>query len=490
MGVAVGPSPARIFFSTKVFLRTALWLAPQLAVIGAFAAGEPAVTNVNNSGSNASNAEQVRFAVEKYTLPNGLTVLLHEDHTVPLISYQTWFRVGSKYEETGYTGIAHLFEHMMFKGAKRYTGEQFDTVLQLNGATNNAFTTQDYTGYYENLPSAKLELVMDIESDRMESLQINPEHLKSEREVVKEERRYRVDNNPTGILREALFGTSYRVSPYRWPVIGYMSDLDNITLEKANEFYRTYYAPNNAVLVIAGDFNSAAVKKLVNKYYGAIKSQPIPDRVRPAEPAQTAQRLQVVTRDVQNTTVAFAYHSPKSGTDEAYALDLLANILGKGTSSRLYKRLVYKDQVATSVSVFNLTLQDSGSFQIYISLKPGVDWNKVQRSVYGELWRPRHMKISADELEMAKNQTMKAFVDGLKTVHGKAESLAVNEVIFGDYEQLFKDLDRYNKVTVEQIRDVAKKYLAPEQSSLVVLKPSAPVTQKKSQQKKHAGEEP
>jgi zinc protease len=413
----------------------------------------------------------IRFPVEKYVLPNGLTVVLHENHSAPIISYQTWFRVGSRHEEPGYTGIAHLFEHMMFKGAKRYTGEQFDTMLQANGATNNAFTTHDYTGYYENLPSSKLELVMDIESDRMESLRITAEKLKPEREVVKEERRMRVDNNPIGILREVLFGTTFRVSSYRWPVIGYMTDLDNITVEKATEFYKTYYSPNNAVLVIAGDFDPASVKKLVQKYYGELKSAKLPARPFQAEPVQTAVRSQTVEKDVQTMQFAMAYQTPKAGTDESYALDLLANVLGNGQSSRLHQRLVYKEQVATSAATYNMTLQNSGLFQVYVSLKPGANFQQAHKAVLAEMWRPRNLLIPEAELQKAKNQVMKSYVDSLKTIHGKAEALALNEILFGDYEHLFRDLGRYNKITAEQVRKVALRFLQPDHATLVVLKP-------------------
>ncbi len=340
-------------------------------------------------GSTASSAPAVdvgslvKFDVEKYTLPNGLTVLLHVDHSTPIVSYQTWFRVGSKNEEPGFTGIAHLFEHMMFKGAKRYTGEQFDLLLQANGATNNAFTTHDYTGYYENFPSAKLELIIDIESDRLENLNITNESLASEREVVKEERRLRVDNNPMGILRETLFGTAFRVHPYRWPVIGYMSDLNNITVEKAMQFYSTYYAPNNATIVVAGDFDPKEAKRLIEKYYSHIKSQPIPEPKLAAEPKQTAPRSQFVSHDVQTVQFSLSYHTPKAGTDESYALDLLANIMGFGTSSRLHQRLVYKEQSALNAAAYNLTLQDSGLFQVTVALKPGAHFGKAERSVMG-----------------------------------------------------------------------------------------------------------
>ncbi len=433
------------------------------------AQGKPAAGSGAAPGGDISS--QIRFPVEKYALPNGLVVILTEDHSAPIVSYQTWFRVGSKDEEPGYTGIAHLFEHMMFKGAKRYTGEQFDTVLQANGATNNAFTSYDYTGYYENLPSSKLELVIDIESDRMENLQVTDANLRSERDVVKEERRYRVDNNPHGMLNEVLYGAAFRVHPYRWPVIGYMADLDNINLAKSVEFYRQFYAPNNAIIVVSGDFKSAEAKRLIEKYYGKIPRQEIKRRARPAEPPVHSPRAQFVSKDVQNTTFAISYHTPKAGTDESYALDLLANIMGRGASSRLHKRLVYKDQIASGVRSYNHAKQDSGLFTFVVSLKPGADFNRAQRAVYGEIWRPRNRPVTEAELEMAKNQTMKDYVDGLKTVQGRAEALAINETLLGDHTRLFSDLDRYNSVTAEQVRAVAQKYLAPEKSVLAVLRP-------------------
>jgi len=418
-----------------------------------------------------SLSSQIKFPVEKYQLANGLTVILAEDRTAPLISYHTWFRVGSKDEEPGFTGIAHLFEHMMFKGAKRYTGEQFDTILQANGAVNNAFTSWDYTGYYENLPSSKLELVMDIESDRMQNLQVTAENLKSEREVVKEERRFRVDNNPIGILGETLYGLAFRVHPYRWPIIGYMADLNNITLEKSVEFYRQFYAPNNAVLVISGDFRANEAKKLIEKYYGSIPSQEIKRRSIQPEPEVTDPRSRFVSKRVQNVSFVLAYQVPKAGTPESYAFDLLANVMGRGTSSRLYRRLVYQDQVASAVNVYNQSMQDAGLFQIYVSLKPGADFSRVQRAVYGEIWRPRNVLVKDSELETARNQIMKDYVDGLKTVHGRAQALAINEILFQDYSRLFSDLDRYAQVKAEDIKKVANKYLAPEKSILAVLRP-------------------
>lgn len=465
-------SPTQIPFR----FNTAIAIAVFAIALGAGAANAPPTV------APATAPElKVRFAVEKYRLKNGLTVLIHEDHSSPIVSFQTWFRIGSKNEKPGLTGMAHLFEHMMFKGAKRYTDEQFDTILQANGATNNAFTTQDYTAYHENLPSAKLELVMDIESDRMQNLRIDAENLKSEREVVKEERRMRVDNSPVGILFEAMYDAAFTKHPYHWPVIGYMKDLDNVTVEIAQEFHHKYYAPNNAVVVVAGDVDPQHVRQLVEKYYSLIPAQTIPNEPRIPEPPQKTVRQVFIERDVQNTQFILAYHTPKGGEAETYALDLLANILGNGTSSRLYQRLVYRDQTAAGVSVFNSSLQDSGLFQVLVSLKPNQSFDQVYRSVIGELWRPRNLTISDAELKKAKNQVMKSYVDGLKTVHGKAEALAANEILYGDYEMLFKDLERYNAVTKDMIRNVAKKYLAPTEGTVVVMR--AP---KKSAAKKGA----
>lgn len=425
-----------------------------------------------------SSSLGVHFDVEKEVLANGLTVLYHVDRSVPLVSYHTWFKVGSKDEKTGLTGIAHLFEHMMFKGSKRYSGDQFDLILQSNGATNNAFTTQDYTGYYIDAPSSKLELLMDIESDRMATLKIDKPSLDAEREVVKEEKRFRVDDNPMGLLWQGIYATAFRQHPYKNPVIGTMEDLGNVTVDIAQNFHRTFYSPSNAIVVIAGDFDLAAAKKLVQKYYGSIPKQTVTRAVHAKEPDQSTPRSNFIKRDVKGWTFAINYPAPEAGTDESYALDLLAAIMGRGPSSRLYKRLVYKEQWATSASTSNNTMQDAGLFQIFVTMKPAATQGEAQRqflaaqrSIYGEMWRPRNLNVSAAELERARNQMIMSQIDSLKTLHGKAEALAINETMFGDYKRVFTDLDRYLKVTPAEIRKAANKYLSPERSNLVVVRP-------------------
>ncbi|CAN5685700.1 pitrilysin family protein [soil metagenome] len=446
---------------------------------GALAASPTKSAKANEVASSGETGSLgVKFDVEKEVLPNGLTVLYHADRSVPLVSYHTWFKVGSKDEKPGLTGIAHLFEHMMFKGAKRYSGDQFDTILQSNGATNNAFTTQDYTGYHIDAPSSKLELLMDIESDRMATLKIDKAALDSEREVVKEEKRFRVDDNPMGLLWQGIFMTTFQKHPYHSPVIGTMEDLGNVTVEIAQAFHRTYYSPSNAVIVIAGDFDIAEAKRLIRKYYGAIPKQDVTRVVHEPEPMQTSPRSEFIKRDVKGWTFAINYLAPKSGTEESFAMDVLATVMGRGPSSRLYRRIVYNGQLATSANVANDTMQDAGLFQVFVTMKPmptigksQQEFLKAQRAIYGEMWRPRHLPVSALELERARNQIIVSQVDSLKTLHGKAEALAVNEVLFGDYRRVFTDLDQYLKVTPAQIQAVAKKYLAPERSVLVVVRP-------------------
>ncbi|MEK2644649.1 M16 family metallopeptidase [Bdellovibrio sp. BCCA] len=416
---------------------------------------------------------KISLPVTKFVLDNGLTVLLLEDHAVPMVSYHTWYRVGSRDEYPGVTGAAHMLEHMMFKGAKKYDGKAFDRIFHENGITNNAFTTNDYTGFYENLPSSKLELVMDMEVDRMSSLLISPEDLKSEKEVVKEERRWRVDNNPMGLLRELMMGTMFKVNSYRWPVIGYMKDIENYDSEKLRFFYNTFYVPNNAVLVIVGDFKTSTVKSLIEKYYGKLPSKPLPEVKHPAEPPQKVQQNATLKKDVQNNSFVVAFQSPRQGEPDMYALDLAANILGYGTSSRLHKRLVYQKQIATSAYAYNYAMKDAGVLGVGVNMKPGVGTQEALDIVYNEIWKLRNQKVTDKELEKAKTQVMKDLVDSLKTMDGKARALAVNEIVTGTYESLFTDLEKYQAVTADEIKKAADKYTQQTQRSIITLEPKA-----------------
>nr|BFD58787.1 pitrilysin family protein [Bdellovibrio sp. CKG001] len=433
--------------------------------------GQEVIGAIKGWTENSRPDLKLSLPVTKFVLDNGLTVLLLEDHAVPMISYHTWYRVGSRDESPGVTGAAHMLEHMMFKGAKKYDGKSFDRIFHENGITNNAFTTNDYTGFYENLPSSKLELVMDMEVDRMSSLLISPEDLKSEKEVVKEERRWRVDNNPMGLLRELMMGTLFKVHPYKWPVIGYMKDIEAYDSDKLRYFYNTFYVPNNAVLVVVGDFKTSTVKSLIEKYYGKLPSRPLPERKYATEPLQKAQQNATLRKDVQNTSFVVAYQSPKQGDPDMYALDLAANILGNGSSSRLYKRLVYQKQVATSAYAYNYSMKDHGMFAVGVNMKPGLGSAEALETVYNEIWKLRNQKVTPQELEKAKTQVMKDLVDSLKTMDGKARALAVNEIVNGTYESLFTDLEKYQAVTADDIKRVADKFTQQTQRSIITLEP-------------------
>jgi zinc protease len=426
-------------------------------------------------GPAKNSTLNINLPVTRYQLKNGLTVILHEDHSVPLISYHTWYRVGSRDEAEGVTGAAHMLEHMMFKGAKKYSGKDFDQVLHENGITNNAFTTADYTGFYENLPSSKLELMMDIEVDRMRFLAIRPEDLKSELQVVGEERRWRVDNNPSGLLRENYMSLLYEVHPYHWPTIGWMRDIQAYTSEKLRKFYDTYYVPNNAVLVLVGDFDTTKVRDLIENYYGKLEFKALPERIYPSEPQIKKSRYKEVEGDVQAPTFIIGYPGVAAGHVDSYALDLLSGILGNGSSSRLHKKLVYQSQIASSAGSFNSTGADPGSFAVMVNMIQGKNWKVARQLVEAEIQQLIQEPVMARELQKVKNQIMKDFVDGLTTVDGKANAFAINEIVLGSYDKMYSDLAKYNAVTINDIQKVAVRYLKPSSQVVTVLLPKKAV---------------
>ncbi len=430
----------------------------------------------NEEKRNVAKDEEklkIELPVEKFKLDNGLTVLLHEDHSIPMVSYHTWYRVGSRDEWKGVTGAAHMLEHMMFKGAKKYSGKDFDRILHANGITNNAFTSHDYTGFYENLPSSKLELIMDVEVDRMKSLAISPDDLKSELQVVGEERRWRVDNNPDGVLNELIFDNLFNQHPYKWPVIGYMEDIQAYTSENLRKFYSTFYVPNNAVLVIAGDINPKEVKKMVEKYYGTLEAKPLPERKYPQDENLKTSLRKIVPWEVQSKTLKMAFRGVEAGNSDSYALDLLSTVLGGGKSSRLHKKLVYEEQTAMGVAAGNITNADPGFFSIYLAMKPGRPTESAENSILNEIASLKTKLVSDKELRKVKNQMMMDYVEGLNTIDGKAQTLAINEILFGDYQRFFVDLENYQKVSREDILRVARKYLDVNKRVTAILIPKA-----------------
>jgi zinc protease len=423
------------------------------------------------AGLNINIPENIKleFPVEKFVLSNGMTFLLHENHRIPMISYQTWFRVGSKDEVAGESGLAHMLEHMMFKGAKKYTDKDFDRILHENGIINNAFTNYDYTGYYENLPSSKLELIMDIEVDRLMNLAPTDGHLQKEREVVKEERRMRTDNNPEGIAWENAMAKVFAGSTYGIPVIGTMDDINNYNVDKLKKFFAKWYRPSNAVVILVGDFDTVVVRKLIKKYYSDLPGDKTPghSKLNFEEPKES--KITNIKYPVQSAEMIYSFRTVESGNDDGYALDLLANILSEGKSSRLFQRVVYKDQVALNVGGGNYSLKDSGVFYINVTLKPGQSVEKVKTIIVDELKKIAIQGVREDELQKVKNGVISDYVNSLQTLDGKARILAINEILFGDYSVFFKDLKKYRLVTIADIKLAAQKYLKETRQNLVVV---------------------
>jgi zinc protease len=411
-------------------------------------------------------------SVVEACLPNGLKIRLLPNAAVPTCSYYTFFRVGARNERPGITGISHLFEHMMFNGAKKYGPGQFDRVLESSGGTSNAYTSNDLTVYYEDFMAEALPTVMDLESDRMRSLQVTPKMLESERQVVMEERRLRVDNEIAGLMDEELSTLVWKAHPYRWPVIGWMKDIENIRREDCLDYFRTYYAPNNATLYISGDFDSKEALKLLKKYYGAIKAGPGAPKVLDAEPEQKGERRANIRHPAQSPSVLVAWRGPEATHPDTLTLDVLQYVLAVGQGSRLTKKLVFEKEAVVGVSVDWTWRLDPGSFVVSLELKPGGDPAEAEALLYAELAHIATHGPDAREVEKARNNLSAHLLRELATNNGRAHALGTYEVTLGDWRQGLALASRYEGITPEHVKDVAARYLTPERRSVVTLVPA------------------
>ena len=435
-----------------------------------------ATSTVGNKKLNMKNEKKnslINIQVEKYSLENGMTVLLHKDQRIPQIYHQLLVKVGSKDEEEGKTGLAHLFEHMMFRGTAKYTGEEYEERLESIGARNNAFTSRDYTAYEVILPSHKLEMVLEIEAERLKSLQLTQSNFDREREVVKEERRMGIDNNPNEIF-EPMMGLVFKSHSYGRPIIGFMKDLEKMSLEDCKEFYKSYYAPNNSILTITGDFNVKKTKKWIQKYYGALKPSQIKEVVSvDKKQAQKEKRSIVLRRAIHAPTLAFAYRGPKAGEEGTYSLGVLNRILASGESSRLHQILVYEHKLALSVGGFYYDLKEEGVFLIFIRMVPNGSLEKVKKLFLSEMGKILSTEVREKELLKSTRSIMNEYISTVKSLSGKVNSLSLNEAYFEDYRELFRDLERYEKVTAQTIKAQAGLHLSPEKIFEVVLLPNS-----------------
>ncbi|MGK5084988.1 pitrilysin family protein [Bdellovibrionota bacterium FG-1] len=413
----------------------------------------------------------IHLALEKHTLSNGMALILIEDHTVPIVSYQTWYRVGSVDERPGITGISHLFEHMMFKGTPQYGPKRFFQELEAKGAEVNAFTTRDYTVYYENFIPTLLEKVVDMEADRMAHLVLNDEVLATEKAVVLEERRMRTDNAPEGRMQEALWQLAFRRHPYQWPVIGYPQDILSLSTEQVQQYFKNHYQPANAALVVVGDFQAQAVLKLIQAHYGAIEARARPKRDIADEPEQKEERRLILRDKVASERLSWAYHVTSALDDDSYSLDVLANILFEGTASRAYRRLVEEKDIAATVSGAAFTPAYPGLFIVACTLKGGVAAAEAEKLLESLIREVQDQDVSLDEIKAAVRQLTVQLVDSVRTPYGMGQLVGTVQSIFGDPERFAQDLGKYTQVTAADVRRVAQKYLYPNNRSVVTLVP-------------------
>ncbi|HWE25625.1 MAG TPA: pitrilysin family protein [Myxococcales bacterium] len=411
------------------------------------------------------------FPVQEHALPNGLQIRLLPDRGLPIATLYSFFRVGSRNERPGITGISHLFEHMMFNGSKKYGPKEFDRRLEAAGGTSNAYTSTDVTAYYEDFASEALPLVLDLESDRMSSLIIDDESLQRERDVVKEERRFRNDNDLDGMMDEALSALAFQAHPYRWPVVGWMSDLNRIRRNDCERYFRTYYAPNNCTLVLVGDFDAGAALRTIEKLYGGIPRGDALPEVPTGEPLQKGERRAVVQYPAQSHALLTGFRTPDGHDPDSLVLDLIEAALSYGEGARLKRALVYEQELCVDANVYFGWRMDPGLFHVSLKLNPGVDPSRAESALWAELARIADEPLSDAELQRAKNFVRNGLLRGLQTANGRAHTIGQMEVMLGTWRAFLDLPDRYEAVRAADVQRVARKTFAPHRRNLVTLVP-------------------
>ena len=442
----------------------ALWAAPTVHAQAQQAppAGKPA----------PAAAPRLGAGIETRTLKNGLKVIVWPDHDIPNVVLYNWFRVGSRNEYPGITGLSHFFEHMMFNGAKKYGPGEFDRVMEANGGANNAYTSEDVTVYQDWFPRSALDIIFELEADRLQHLAFDPKVIESERGVVYSERRSGVDNDNAGALMEQVQATAFVAHPYQFPVIGWPSDIESWRLEDLQRYFKTYYAPNNATLIFTGAVTPAEIFALAEKHLEPIPSQPAPEPVRTQEPEQQGERRVVVKKLAQSPLIQLAYHGISGKDPDAEALDLLLRILADGDSSRLHRRLVEEARAAIKVDTHFSPGFDPSLVWVFADLPPGGDLAKVEALITEELARVAREGDTDAELRKARNIALANFWRGLETNDGRGRALGAAEVFRGDYRQLFDAPTRYERVTREAVRKVAARVFSSQRRTVGWLQPT------------------
>ncbi len=408
------------------------------------------------------------------TLANGMQVVFLEDHSTPIVHAEIWYHVGSKNERPGRTGFAHLFEHMMFKGSKNVEPEGHPSWISSIGGQSNAYTTEDATVFWETVPAQYLPLVLWLEADRLASLRIDEDVFKTEREVVKEERRMRIDNQPYGRLNELIYDQAFMVHPYKHPTIGSMKDLEAASIGDVRDFFRTYYVPNNATLVLVGDFNTKEAQDLATKYVGRVpkSGRPVPRDI-PQEPPQTKERRVRLEESWPLPAVVVAHHITYDGNPDSYPLHIASKVLSDGQSSRIYRKLVYEKQLALAAFGGGNIIEDPNLFYAVAIVQPGHTTEETITALIAELDQLRNEPITAAELQQAKNQFARDYIFSRESNKDKAMTLGHAAVIHNDVRTADGEFDIFMNITQADVQRVARKYFTPENRLVITIMPKA-----------------
>ena len=413
------------------------------------------------------------FGVETHRLDNGMRIIVQEDHSIPSVALYIFYTIGSRNERPGTTGLSHFFEHMMFNGSENFGPGMFDEIMEAAGGSNNAYTSRDVTVYQDRFPPSALETVFRLEVDRIQNLSIDERMVASERGVVASERRTSVEANNRSILREQLMAASFTVHPYQWPVVGWMVDIENWTMEDLAKHFEIGYSPANATMVVVGDVDTARFIELAENSVGSISSRGLPPPVTTREPEQSGERRVVVTKPARLPLLMMGFHVPESRHADYYPLQMLETILFDGESSRMYRRIVDADQLALSVDASYGLALDPTLFRIEATPREGVSPEAVESAIYEELNRLKDVLVADEELQKARNIRLAGFYRGLKTLNGKANALGNYDVFFGDYRRLFRTPEDYSGVSAEDLRRVAREYFTQTNRTVATLIPEA-----------------
>ncbi len=412
--------------------------------------------------------------IHRWRLDNGLTVLVLVDASAPIASYHTWYKVGSRHEKPGKTGLAHLFEHLMFNETETLKAGTFDRKLEENGAESNAATWVDWTYYYESLPADRIKLAVTLEAERMARLVLREPQVKSEIEVVANERRYRVDDDVEGAANELLYKTAFSEHPYGWPTIGWMQDIQGFTPEDCAAFYRTYYAPNNATVVVVGDVRERDLLLAIRDAYKGIPSQDVPPEDIVPEPPQLEPREHQIHKPTATSKLLMAFKGPALGDADHATLTILSEVLFGGRASRLYRALVVQGELATDLRGWVSTFRDPGLFECYATARGEHTTQELQAVIDKVLAEVRADVVSEDELSRAKARLELSQLQQLETIPGKAEQIGFYETVLGDPTRAFDRVEAFRRTTSADLRRVARRYLVDRSRSIVRVLPEAP----------------